>query len=195
MFHLSLQQLPDVRLNEENEAFYWAASHEFETLPLIAGGRAAYFRYCQMMPTKRKPIALVSAYLILQQGDRILLGLRQNTGYSDGMWSFPAGHVEEGEPASKGMIREAYEELGIRLDPDHLKAVHVMHRQSNRLVVDIFFHCAKWEGEIENREPQKCKALAFFSLNALPSPLVGYNLEALKAFKEGRFYSEMGWIS
>ena len=65
--------------------------------------------------------------------------LRQNTGYLDNYWSFPAGHVETGESATEGMIREAREELGIILSPDNLQVVHVMHRKTNRLNVDIFF--------------------------------------------------------
>jgi ADP-ribose pyrophosphatase YjhB (NUDIX family) len=137
--------------------------------------------------------ASVSSYLILRKENQVLLGLRQNTGYSDGMWSLPAGHVEEGEPASVAMIREAKEELGIRLDPTHLKAVHIMHRQSNRFNVDIFFTCKKWEGEIENKEPEKCRTLSFFPMDALPEKIVGYNKQVLDGLSQGIFFSEPGW--
>lgn len=194
MFRISLSTPPNVRLNEENDAYRWTPAHELETLPLMAGGRAAYLRYCQALPgAKKRTNASVSSYLILKKNDAILLGLRQNTGYCDGMWSFPAGHVEEGEPASAAMVRETEEEIGIRLDPSDLEAVHIMHRQSNRLNIDIFFTCTKWEGEIENKEPQKCAGLSFFPLEALPENFVGYNRKVLDGLRKGKFYSELGW--
>lgn len=195
LFRLPLSNRPDVQLNNENDDYTWAAVHEFETLPLMAGGRAAFMRYCQAKPgaKKRANSASVSSYLILEQENKVLLGLRQNTGYSDGLWSLPAGHVEEGEPASVAMIREAEEELGIRLDPSHLKAVHIMHRQSNRLNIDIFFTCTQWEGEIQNKEPNKCGDLSFFPLDALPENTVGYNRQVLQGLSQGTFFSEPGW--
>lgn len=44
---------------------------------------------------------------MVERDQRILLQLRINTGYCDGMWGCVAGHVEEGESASGAMIREA----------------------------------------------------------------------------------------
>lgn len=122
-----------------------------------------------------------------------MLQLRQNTGYCDGMWSFVAGHVEDGEPATTGMIREAYEEIGIQLIPSQIKVVHVMHRKTTRLNVDIFFDCQSWCGEIQNKEPEKCAGLEFFSLDELPSSMIDYNAVALKSIQRGEFYSEYGW--
>lgn len=37
------------------------------------------------------------AYLILQKGEKVLLSRRYNTGYRDGEWGLPAGHLEENE--------------------------------------------------------------------------------------------------
>lgn len=137
--------------------------------------------------------ASVNAYLILKQEDKILFHLRKNTGYCDGMWSLVAGHVEDGESATEGMIREAYEEVGISINPTQIQVVHIMHRKTNRLNVDVFFDCRSWQGEIENREPEKCEILKFFPLSSLPSNVVDYNAIALKFISEGKFYSELGW--
>jgi 8-oxo-dGTP diphosphatase len=98
------------------------------------------------------------------------------------------------ENQPQGMSREAYEEIGIQIEPLKLKAVHVMHRKTNRLNVDIFFECASWEGSIINREPNKCERIAFFPLDVLPLNVVDYNVTALKAIREGNFYSECGWM-
>jgi 8-oxo-dGTP diphosphatase len=192
MFRFVSPSRPTVRLNSENDAVHWAAPHEIETMPIISGGRAAYQRYSAALPgAKRRGTTSVSTYSILMKEGKVLLGLRQNTGYADGMWSLPAGHVEEGEPASAAMLREAEEEIGVRLDPQSLKAIHIMHRQSNRFNIDIFFTCSHWEGEIENREPQKCVRLSFFPLDALPENLIRYQRDAL--LTKGLSFSEQGW--
>lgn len=143
-------------------------------------------------PTSRAHTG-VSAYLLLQRQGKILLQLRQNTGYCDGMWSVVAGHVENNEPATEGMIREAREEIGIELLPHQIRPVHIMHRKSNRQNIDVFFECLSWQGEIRNLEPAKCEKMEFFPLSALPSNLVGYHALVLKYIPEGRFYSELGW--
>ncbi|MBS0652085.1 MAG: NUDIX domain-containing protein [Verrucomicrobia bacterium] len=137
--------------------------------------------------------AFVHAYLILRKENLILLQLRQNTGYCDGQWSFAAGKVEDNEPASSAMVREAKEELGIDICPSHLKVAHVMHRKTNQFNVDVFFDCTRWEGSLENKEMQKCAEMGFFPLDALPSPLVDYNKTALDFIAEGVLYSELGW--
>jgi len=79
---------------------------------------------------KRSPTTFVCVYLILKRGDQMCLLLRKNTGYYDGYYGLIAGHVEEGESAVAGMIREAYEEAGIELIASQINVVHVMHRNT-----------------------------------------------------------------
>jgi len=189
MFRIKVDTRQAVRLSSEHQSYRWVTAKEIVHLPLMAGGREAYERYRSL--TKKREGASVNAYLILKQEGKVLLHLRQNTGYCDGLWSLVAGHVEEGESATEGMIREAYEEIGIR--PSGLKVVHIMHRKTNRMNVDVFFECTSWDGRVENREPDKCGGLEFFSLNDLPLNIVDYNVLALNAIEQGCFYSEVGW--
>lgn len=49
--------------------------------------------------------------LIINKNDEILLLKRKNTGYYDGGYSLPAGHVEDGEFASIAIVKEMKEEL------------------------------------------------------------------------------------
>lgn len=143
-----------------------------------------------LLQNKKRTGTFVCAYLILKQGENVLLLLRQNTGYCDGQYGLVSGHVEEGESASAAMIREAYEEAGIELLPSQLKVSHIMHRKSGRLNVDIFFECRSWKGSPVNREPEKCAALEYFPLDHLPSNTIPYIAQALKSES---FYSEQGW--
>jgi 8-oxo-dGTP pyrophosphatase MutT (NUDIX family) len=143
--------------------------------------------------TKRKAGTHVCAYLILRQKNNVLLHLRKNTGYCDGQYGLVSGHVEDGESATAGMIREAKEEAGIELLPSQIKVVHVSHRYSNRQNVDIFFECTSWKGEIVNQEPEKCSALEFFPIANLPDSTIPYVARTLQAVANGICYSEDGW--
>ena len=142
----------------------------------------------------RKSGTFVSAYLILRQKDQILLLLRQNTGYCDGQWGLVAGHVEEGESATVGIIREASEEAGLTLFPSQLKTVHIMHRKTpDRLNIDVFFEHLSWDGLAVNTEPKKCVGFQLFPHLTLPSNTMDYVAAALRSIQNGEFYSEWGW--
>ncbi len=192
LFKVRLNEVPDVRISNEHQDYRWASVKDIEEMPLMLGAREALSKYHTKF-LKIHVSASVNAYLVLRYENKVLLQLRQNTGYLDGMWSFVAGHVEDGESGTKGMIREAFEEIGIQLCPSQIKAVHVMHRKTNRLNVDIFFECHSWQGEIENKELEKCADLGFFELEELPLNIVDYNAAALKSILKGEFYSEWGW--
>ena len=68
-----------------------------------------------------------------------------------------------------------------------------MHRKSNDERVDFFLKVKAWEGEIQNREPEKCDDLAWFPLEALPDNLIRYVRFALENYQKGLLYSEFGW--
>jgi 8-oxo-dGTP pyrophosphatase MutT (NUDIX family) len=184
--------LPDVHISDEHQDYKWATNKDLQNMPLMSGAWEAIQRY-RSAPPKKRAGSSVSTYLILQQNNQILLGLRKNTGYNDGLWSLVAGHVEDGEPATTAMIREAKEEIGIELTPADIRVVHIMHRKSNRLNVDIFFVCSSWAGTIQNCEPEKCEKLEFFPIDALPINIVNYNADVLQSLAKGEFYSEQGW--
>lgn len=138
--------------------------------------------------------AAVNVYLILKKGETILLSLRQNTGYCDGSYGLVSGHVEDGESATAAMIREAKEEADLIISPEELKLVHLMHRKTNRLNIDLFFECCFWEGSPINKEPIKCAQLAFYSMSQLPENIIPYIQKMLRiAYLQKQCYSEDGW--
>lgn len=133
----------------------------------------------------------VCVYLVLEREGKVLLSLRENTGYEDGKWSLVAGHAEEGETARDAMIREAMEETNITIKPEDLEFAYVMDRKSpNRQNIDIFFKCLKYEGELRNNEPDKCGGLKFFDNTDLPENIVNYIKVALTDIATGRFFRE-----
>lgn len=143
------------------------------------------------MSTKSK--ANICVYLVLKEGEKTLFSLRQNTGYEDGKWGLVSGHSETNEAAKQALCREAHEEAGININPRDLEVIHVMHRKTERENIDIFMQCSAWQGELINREPEKCGGLAFFSKESYPTEIVGYIQRALENIDQQKIYDEHGW--
>ncbi len=135
-----------------------------------------------------------SSYLLLVQGGKILLQRRFQTGFEDGNYGVPAGHLEGKETAREGCAREVKEEIGITIKPEHMEVVHVMHRNAaNDERIDFFVTATAFDGEMQNCEPHKCDDLQWFPLNSLPQNTIDYIRVAIEAYKAGIFYSEYGF--
>jgi ADP-ribose pyrophosphatase YjhB (NUDIX family) len=139
----------------------------------------------------------LASYCLIQANDTILLQRRFNTGYLDGSWALPSGHVIDGEDALTAASRELFEETGLVVKTDDWRFVCAMHRCTDRTIVDLFFTADRFLGTPHICEPEKCDGLAFFPSNALPHPLAGYIAVALDCLKginprHGCYHSE-GW--
>lgn len=136
---------------------------------------------------------IASVYLILIKNNKILLLRRQNTGYEDGKYGLPAGHLEDNETLKEGLKREVKEEIGIDIAIDDVNLVHIMHRRGQDIRIDFFFKVGKYEGDIQNKEPEKCDDLSWFSLDALPNNIIPYIKQAIEKSQKRILYSEIGW--
>jgi len=135
-----------------------------------------------------------AAHLFLVRNDKILLLRRFNTGYKDGNYSVPAGHLDGGESVKAAMVRESLEEIGIIVRLDDLKVVHVMHRiEDGEERIDFFLTTTVWTGEPKNKEPNKCDELHWFPIDDMPSNVIPYIRSAIKDFKANSTFSEFGW--
>ena len=145
------------------------------------------------MPTANNRFKMIaSSYLFLVRDGRILLSRRKNTGYEDGKYSLPAGHVEDNESLTEAASREVFEEIGIRLKPTDFTLVHVMHRREKDIRVDFFFTVQSTQEPI-NKEPHRCDDLSWFPLEHLSVNTVPYIRQAIEYFTQKQFYSERGW--
>jgi 8-oxo-dGTP pyrophosphatase MutT (NUDIX family) len=136
-----------------------------------------------------------AAYVVLQRNvgaPQVLLQLRSGTGYRDGHWACAAaGHVEAGESVVEAAVREAREEVGVRIAPADLVPLCAMHRThaNGRPIderVDFFFTCTRFEGSPERLEQHKSAGLRWFDLSSLPDPVVPHELRVLELLREGR---------
>lgn len=146
------------------------------------------------MEVKKKRLKLVvDVHLFLVKEGRILLLLRKNTGYADGKYHVPAGHLEAGETVIDALIREAEEEVGVRMKPEDVRLAHVMHNKDGGGRMGWFFEVRRWEREVENREPEKHGEIGWFEFGDLPEEMVDYAREAIKCYRKGEVFSEFGW--
>lgn len=144
------------------------------------------------MPERHTP--RTASYLILEKDDQILLMKRKNTGFKDGKYSLVAGHVDEGENFREAMIREAEEEIGVKIDKEELETVSIMHRRSEGSVyVDVFFKTENWDGEPSNEEPKKCGELLWTEKDNLPENTIDYVRKVIDEIDRGLEYQEIGW--
>lgn len=138
----------------------------------------------------RAPLAV---FIILQKDNQIWLQRRANTGYRDGQYDLPSGHVEAEESLSAAAVREAREETGVDVHASDLVVKHIMHNNLDSTYINAFFFATKWSGEPSNVEPDKCDDARWFAFDQLPTPIVPHVELALKHIQENVFYSEEGW--
>ncbi len=132
-----------------------------------------------------------AAYVFFRKGEDVLLQLRVGTGFMDGHWAAAAaGHVEQYESVFDAARREANEELGLDITSDDLRPLTAMHRTAPGHAavderVDFFFECWSWDGEPRRIETHKSADLGWFSLDALPHPVVPHELLVLERMHAG----------
>jgi len=143
---------------------------------------------------KRYRVA-VGVNVLLFRDNKYLLLRRANTGWADGYYTVPAGHLEPGEPLTSAAIRETKEEVGVDISPHNLKLVHVMHRsdkEDDQERLDFYFLTTEWVGEPYIAETEKADSLDWFAADTLPeqtlenvrNTIISYSLELL---------SEVNW--
>lgn len=140
---------------------------------------------------------IAASYLILIKNNKILLSKRYHTGYHDGDYSLPAGHIEKDETAKGNIVREALEEVDVKVKLKDLKLVHILHRPSDENYeqkrMDFFWVASKWKGEPKIMESEKCSKLVWYPLNKLPKNTIPYVKHSIECFRKNIIYSELGW--
>ncbi|MEO3923022.1 NUDIX domain-containing protein [Micromonosporaceae bacterium B7E4] len=139
---------------------------------------------------------LIDVHLLLVRDGQVLLTRRRDTNpLFDGLWHLPSGKLEAGESVLHAAAREAHEEVGVLVEPDDVRHVHTLHVNGSgpEPRLGLFFEARRWVGEPTNREPDKCSAVSWFSLGALPESLIDYPAAGIHAYRTGVTFSIHGW--
>jgi ADP-ribose pyrophosphatase YjhB (NUDIX family) len=135
----------------------------------------------------------VTVHLLFFRQNQVLLLRRFNTGYADGQYSVPAGHLEGGETVIAAAAREGLEETGVRIEAEHIAFSSVVHRRDGDERVDFFVHVRDWQGEPSNTEPDKCDELRWVPIHELPDNVIPYVKKAIQNHLLGIPFLEFGW--
>lgn len=144
----------------------------------------------------------VAVFLILtRQNDKgeneILLQKRKNTGYMDGMYDLAAtGHLEENESLKDAMVRESFEEIGIKIKKEDLELVTVYQENYKDLgysYLRFFFKVKKYKGIPKVMEPHKFEGLLWVNVNEIPKNTIYHIKNALKLINKNINYFDAGF--
>ena len=131
-------------------------------------------------------------HVLCERDGRLLLMRRAGTGFFDGLYSLPGGHVEPGESVRMAARRELREETGLEVELDALQLRGVVHRLSDTNRIDFFVRAGRFAGEPRIVEPDKCDRLEWHAPLLLPAETVPYVRAALEA-GEPHWVLELGW--
>lgn len=135
--------------------------------------------------------------LLVDDGDILLTQRRDPNPTFDGLWHLPSGKLDAGESVLQAAAREAEEEVGVLIDPAHLRHVHTLHVSGSgpEPRLGLFFEARRWIGRPTNREPHKCSAVQWFPLTALPDQLIDYPAVGIHAYLDRVPFSIRGWTN
>ena len=134
--------------------------------------------------TARPRFDIIAHTFVFDHG-RLLLLRRANTGFLDGYYSLPGGHVEAGEEVAHAAVREVEEEAGVEvleIEPSIVMPYGVG--------VDFLFEAKRWRGTPAIGEPDRCDDLVWVSPDRLPEKTAPYLRKALELRSTGTWYHE-----
>ena len=134
----------------------------------------------------------VVVHTLMFRRERVLLLRRARTGYLDGWYALPGGHLQHGEGVVECAVRECFEETGIALDAAQLRPAAVLPYQSqDQQGIDFIFRCDDVVAEPRLAEPERFDDLGWWSVDALPPKTVPYIERVIAMVRSGEWFYEI----
>lgn len=131
-----------------------------------------------------------AATMIFHGSDVLLIRRSEKVNTWPNFWAFPGGKVDDDEFFREAGARECFEEIGVIYQNSHIFSENiVMTRTVQGTKIHHFAAISDYEGVPEIRE-NKIADLAWFSVDALPDPMVPHHKIALQSHLNQIFYTE-----
>jgi 8-oxo-dGTP diphosphatase len=130
-------------------------------------------------------LVLVAACALIDADRRVLLAQRPAGKPMAGLWEFPGGKVEAGEPPEASLIRELKEELDIEVSAACLAPLtFASHAYDDFHLLMPLYVCRRWDGIVHAREGQKLvwvreDRLRHYAMPPADEPLISHVLALL----------------
>lgn len=109
------------------------------------------------------------AIAVVRRGGKWLVARRFADAHLGGLWEFPGGKCEDGEPPTEAAIRELHEECGVLAEVERvLPAFEVEYPE--RLVTITPVICRWRDGEAEALESEECRWVTLAQMRKLEMP-------------------------
>ena len=115
----------------------------------------------------------VGALILNEQGEIFLTKRGKRATNERGTWEIPGGKARFGETLKAAVLREMQEEYGVKIVLAYQFPAqdHLLKDEKQHWVPTCFIAAIPAGQEPVIREPDKCEAIGWFSLDKLPSPL------------------------
>jgi len=129
-----------------------------------------------------------AVFVILERNYQYFFLRRQNTGWSDGLLTVPAGHVDKGDFVREAAQKEVHEEAGVVIALDDLEFVHVDYLRDE--YVNFYFKATSWSGEPRLGEPDLASEAVWIDKNNLPTDMIPQLKRVFEQINQGMYFSE-----
>jgi len=128
--------------------------------------------------------AILVATITVVDSGKVLLVKRKKTGFMDGYYATPGGHVDPKETIKGAAVRELREETGLVIKEEDLELFHILQDENiaPKNYISFRFLVRRWSGTPKLCEPDKSEDVGFFDIKNPPnlSPYVKLDLEVMK---------------
>jgi 8-oxo-dGTP diphosphatase len=125
----------------------------------IAGKQRPFCASCEIAFFEDPKLAVA---VVIEQNDAIVLQ-RRTINPGAGLWTFPSGYVDRGEPVEEAAIREAWEEVGLRVQLEWFLG---LYSRPGETVVLAVYVASPVSGTLQSLDEND--AVGYFKADALP---------------------------
>lgn len=131
----------------------------------------------------------MAVFVVLERDGKVFLLRRANTGWADGYFTLPSGHIDQGETVREAAIKEAREEAGVEIALEDLQFIHVDYMRDK--YVNFYFKVTTWQGEPIIGEPHLASESVWVGIDELPTDTIAQLKNMFACYKQKTYFSDI----